>query len=500
MVRLTCLLVMGLLSAVLSTTQAIESCCRDLGCFSSDAPFFHPLYRPVISVPKCSLLDTFQLHLNTRLNPIQTQVLDPYQPSTFGSTNLDLSKATAILIHGFTDLWDWPWWSDMVAAILRDADVNVIRLNWDEATVLPFIQSVADTRLAGAFVAKFINILKDEHGYNPQRIHIISHSLGVHAAAYAGERVDKVGRITGLDPGRLYFENTEPAVRLDPTDATVVDNIITDGENFPGFALGSLQQMGHISIYVNGGSRQPGCALGQIATIFGTQTAYNSTTYDASAIWRMTEYQNKACSHWRAFFLFLESIGREKSSSLAFECGSYNEFLAGNCFSNASARTSVGYYPNLDLVSGNVMRNFYSAATDRIPFSTMGFKLNFRLQSKTENSNSQAKRGTLTARIVGTLGATEKLTITSEIIDLTPGAEVSLYFHSKHQTLGAIQAVTLEWDAVPNPFLPLDWMRKHYIYLAGDLQLTTDHGSLIRLRPSRAQILENEDLTATVGV
>jgi hypothetical protein len=27
-------------------------------------------------------------------------------------------------------------------------------------------------------------------------------SLGVHAAAYAGERVDKIGRITGLDPGR----------------------------------------------------------------------------------------------------------------------------------------------------------------------------------------------------------------------------------------------------------------------------------------------------------
>ena len=44
-----------------------------------------------------------------------------------------------------------------------------------KATVLPFTQSIADTRLAGAYVAKFVNILKDNFQYAPQRIHIISH-------------------------------------------------------------------------------------------------------------------------------------------------------------------------------------------------------------------------------------------------------------------------------------------------------------------------------------
>jgi hypothetical protein len=88
----------------------------------------------------------------------------------------------------------------MVAAILEDDDVNVIRLDWgqsgkfffekilnfekrrsdgnlfaDKATVLPFMQSVADTRLAGAFVAKFVNLLKTQFGYDPHQIHIISH-------------------------------------------------------------------------------------------------------------------------------------------------------------------------------------------------------------------------------------------------------------------------------------------------------------------------------------
>ena len=48
-----------------------------------------------------------------------------------------------------------------------------------KATVMPFTQSIADTRLAGAFVAKFVNILKDDFQYAPQRIHIISHRWNI---------------------------------------------------------------------------------------------------------------------------------------------------------------------------------------------------------------------------------------------------------------------------------------------------------------------------------
>jgi hypothetical protein len=35
----------------------------------------------------------------------------------------------------------------------------------------------------------------------------------------------------GLDPAGPYFENTDPSVRLDPTDALFVDVIHTDGTN-----------------------------------------------------------------------------------------------------------------------------------------------------------------------------------------------------------------------------------------------------------------------------
>ena len=35
-----------------------------------------------------------------------------------------------------------------------------------------------------------------------------------------------------MDPAGPYFDNTNPEVRLDPTDATFVDVMHTDAENF----------------------------------------------------------------------------------------------------------------------------------------------------------------------------------------------------------------------------------------------------------------------------
>ena len=56
------------------------------------------------------------------------------------------------------------------------------------------------------------------------------HSLGAHGAGYAGlilrTRYNAtLGRITGLDPAGPYYTNMPISVRLDPTDADVVDTV-----------------------------------------------------------------------------------------------------------------------------------------------------------------------------------------------------------------------------------------------------------------------------------
>jgi hypothetical protein len=79
-----------------------------------------------------------------------------------------------------------------------------------------------------------------------------------------------------LDPAGPYFENTDPKVHLDPTDALFVDVIHTDGahnlllglgknhfhfniEHSRSPSPGTLQRMGHIDFYPNGGYDQPNC-------------------------------------------------------------------------------------------------------------------------------------------------------------------------------------------------------------------------------------------------
>lgn len=58
----------------------------------------------------------------------------------------------------------------------------------------------------------------------------------------------------GLDPAGPLFSTTDPAVRLDPTDARFVDVIHTDADRF-----GLFQTSGHIDFYPNGGLNQVGC-------------------------------------------------------------------------------------------------------------------------------------------------------------------------------------------------------------------------------------------------
>lgn len=63
----------------------------------------------------------------------------------------------------------------------------------------------------------------------------------------------------GLDPAGPLFENYDPRVRLDSTDADLVDVIHSNGEKIYMGGLGAWAPMGDIDFYPNGGRMQKGC-------------------------------------------------------------------------------------------------------------------------------------------------------------------------------------------------------------------------------------------------
>ena len=153
------------------------------------------------------------------------------------------------------------------------------------ATIDNYFTACFNTPRVGCYAGKelVVDILVRALGQDPDKIHVIGHSLGAHVAGHLGRTVQeylslKIGRITGLykshfsirylgkqcvhaglDPGKPWIDNMGPDAKVLPTDADFVDimhtnsGLIFDGElSFP-------EPLGHADFYPNGGSHQPGC-------------------------------------------------------------------------------------------------------------------------------------------------------------------------------------------------------------------------------------------------
>ncbi|CAL1279326.1 unnamed protein product, partial [Larinioides sclopetarius] len=209
-------------------------------------------------------------------------------------------------------------------------------VNWTDSNQFPYYQAFANGRVVGAQTAKLINLLMENKGITPDSIHLIGHSLGGQVSGWAGERIPGLGRITGLDPAGPFFQKAPKEVRLDDTDADFVDVIHSNGGDNYIEGLGIKEAIGHMDFYPNGGISQPGCF------------------YHPNMTYKMTDdvdnYATNSCAHSRANHYFVDSINR--CTFVAVECESFSRFERGECDSNGTTASVMGFraqkMPNLE--------------------------------------------------------------------------------------------------------------------------------------------------------
>lgn len=303
--------------------SSTESRCYDeLGCLNLTKDWYHIIYRPfnVFPLPRQTIDTKFILY--TRLNPTEGQILRATDDQSIEKSNFDASKPTKFIIHGFIDTPLSSWVKEMRLELLKHADWNVVVVDWAGGSLPLYTQATANTRLVGLELAYFINHLREKYNLNPTDVHLIGHSLGAHTAGYAGENVQGLGRITGLDPAEPYFQGMPSSVRLDPGDAKLVDVIHTDGTSIFLLGYGMVEPCGHLDFYPNNGKEQPGCDISENPLPL---TVIREGIEEASRVLL-------ACSHVRAVKFFIESIN-SPCPYLAHRCPSYQHFLQGKCFS-----------------------------------------------------------------------------------------------------------------------------------------------------------------------
>jgi pimeloyl-ACP methyl ester carboxylesterase len=313
-----------------------DICYDDLGCFTTRPPFSTSFARPIALLPdKPEKIDT-QFFLYNRNNPSKPRRLQYSMTDAGFNGNLE----TKFIIHGFIDNGFLKWVLDMKDALLALDDFNVIVVDWSRTNQFPYTQATANTQVVGAEIARLINSLSRNNGLRAERVHLIGHSLGSHIAGYAGKRLGNLARISGLDPAGPYFENTDPKVRLDKTDATFVDVIHTDGSPIFMIGLGLLQPLGHVDFYPNGGKEQPSCATTSDKLFSGLNNIFlgDNVTFDKAI----------KCNHMLAVYLYTDSILNRNCKYISYSCKNQDDFELGKCLTCVSSSdcNEMGFWAN----------------------------------------------------------------------------------------------------------------------------------------------------------
>ncbi|XP_060725128.1 lipoprotein lipase [Tachysurus vachellii] len=288
---------------------------------------------------------------------------------TISDCRFKLDAQTFLVIHGWSvaGLFE-SWVAKLVSALLeREPSANVVVVDWLDRASHHYPTSAENTRIVGGDVAQFIDWL-EFIGYPLEKLHVLGYSLGAHVAGIAGNLAsNKVNRITGFDPAGPTFEHADRLNRLSPDDAKFVDVLHTNTRGSPDLSIGIQRPVGHVDIYPNGGTFQPGCSLQNTMKMIATYGLYNMD-------------QLVKCSHERSVHLFIDSLVNQDQQSLAYRCSSKEAFYKGLCLSCRKNRCNkLGY--NVNKVRTSRSTRMYLKTREMMPYKVFHYQIKAHLFS-----------------------------------------------------------------------------------------------------------------------
>lgn len=262
----------------------------------------------------------------------------PYDLKALFDSPFSHDRRTIIIIGGYYSPKNCSWQCQVTDVWLQLDDVNVIRVTWTGGNQGLYNHAAANTRILSRQVTVLLYYLAELYGLKmddgwTERIYIVGHSLGAHAAGFVGQDFDgKLGRITGLDPAGPSFNTANSRFRLDRSDAMFVDAMHTNAgaSIFTEALYGTEIDSGHIDFFANDGKHQPSCANDRLGCSHKLATGYYYSfikhAFDISRI-----YGPDNSIHRHTSYRFL-----------AYGGGSFEEFKYGRSLADLCPITSLG--------------------------------------------------------------------------------------------------------------------------------------------------------------
>ncbi|KAM8939332.1 lipoprotein lipase [Pelodytes ibericus] len=355
--------------------------------------------------------------------------LVPGQEQSIDECNFNRTSKTFVVIHGWTVTGMYESWvAKLVEALYkREPNSNVIVVDWLRRSHQHYPVSAGYTKLVGQDVATFIDWMDERFNYPVDNIHILGYSLGAHAAGIAGSLTRKtVNRITGLDPAGPNFEYAENAVSLSPDDAEFVDVLHTYTRGSPDRSIGIQKPVGHVDIYPNGGSFQPGCNIGEALRLIAEKGFSDMD-------------QLVKCSHERSIHLFIDSLLNEEKPNMAYRCNSKEAFEKGLCLSCRKNRcNTLGYKVNK--VRGKRSNKMYLKTRAQMPFKVFHYQVKVHFFGK---KNLTVTNQPLLISLYGTKGESENIAITLPEISTNKTYSFLVY---TEQNIGDLLMLKIKWE------------------------------------------------------